>query len=87
MYVLFVRLISQLIVCGTWQMQYTFQQVFDEFTTQKAIFDTVSMSLVDDVLRGKNGKTSSCGCVSATVKEGTVLLLMSIWLYGLLVVW
>ena len=38
------------------QMQYTFQQVFDEFTTQKAVFDAVAMSLVDDVLRGKNGK-------------------------------
>jgi len=39
------------------QTQYTFQQVFDEFTTQKAMFDTVAMSLVDDVLRGKNGMT------------------------------
>jgi len=37
------------------QMQYTFQQAFDEYATQKAMFDTVAMSLVDDVLRGKNG--------------------------------
>jgi len=44
-----------LIVCGTSQAQYTFQQVFDEYSTQKAMFDTVAMSLVDDVLRGKNG--------------------------------
>jgi len=36
-------------------MQYTFQQVFDEYTTQKAIFDTVALSLVEDVLHGKNG--------------------------------
>ena len=36
-------------------MQYTFQRVFDEFTTQKAMFDTVALSLADDVLRGKNG--------------------------------
>jgi len=38
------------------QAQYTFQQVFDEYTTQKAMFDTVAMSLVDDVLHGKNSK-------------------------------
>ena len=43
--------------CGMCQMQYTFQQVFDEYTTQKAMFDTVAMSLVDDVLHGKNGMT------------------------------
>jgi len=36
-------------------MQYTFQQVFDEYTTQKAMFDAIAMSLVEDVLRGKNG--------------------------------
>jgi len=37
-------------------MQYTYQQVFDEYTTQKAMFDVVAMSLVEDVLRGKNGQ-------------------------------
>ena len=36
-------------------MQYTFQQVFDEYTSQKAMFDSVAMSLVEDVLHGKNG--------------------------------
>jgi len=44
-------------VCGVEQMQYTFQQVFDECTAQKTMFDTVAMSLVDDVLHGKNGTT------------------------------
>jgi len=37
------------------QMQYTFQQVFDEYTSQKSMFDAVAMSLVEDVLHGKNG--------------------------------
>ena len=47
--------------CVMLQTQYTFQQVFDEFTTQKAMFDTVAMSQVDDVLHGKNGKAiNSC---------------------------
>jgi len=43
-------------------MQYTFQQVFDEYTSQKAIFDTVAMSLAEDVLHGKNGSISYCYC-------------------------
>ena len=35
--------------------QYTFQYVFDEYTSQKALFDHVGLPLVEDVLRGKNG--------------------------------
>jgi len=41
-------------------MQYTFQQVFDEYTSQKAVFDAVAMSLVEDVLHGKNGSIIYC---------------------------
>ena len=37
------------------QSQYTFQYVFDEYTSQKALFDHVGLPLVEDVLRGKNG--------------------------------
>lgn len=38
------------------QYQFTFQYVFDEYTSQKAVFDYVACPLVDDLLRGKNGK-------------------------------
>ena len=45
----------------TWyfQMRYTFAHVFDEFTTQKAVFDHGALALVDDVLHGKNGERCS----------------------------
>jgi len=46
------------------QMQYTFQQVFDEYTSQKAMFDSVAMSLVEDVLHGKNGSAISLHSLS-----------------------
>ena len=38
------------------QYQFTFQYVFDEYTSQKAVFDYVACPLVDDLIRGKNGK-------------------------------
>lgn len=42
------------------QYQFTFQYVFDEYTSQKAVFDYVACPLVDDLLRGKNGKNTTC---------------------------
>jgi hypothetical protein len=55
----FTHLLSMLIhvfVCNNKsQVQYSFQRVFDEYTSQKAVFDTVAMPLVEDVLHGKNG--------------------------------
>ena len=36
-------------------MQYKFQHVFDEYTSQKAIFDYSALPLVEDLLKGKNG--------------------------------
>lgn len=41
------------------QYQFTFQYVFDEYTSQKAVFDYVACPLVDDLLRGKNGKNTT----------------------------
>ena len=38
------------------QYEFTFQYVFDEYTSQKAIFDYVALPLVDDLIKGKNGK-------------------------------
>lgn len=40
---------------GVKETHYTFTYVFDELTTQKAIFDHVGLPLVEDVLGGKNG--------------------------------
>jgi kinesin family member 23 len=37
------------------QVQNTFLKVFDEFASQKTLFDNVAMPLVEDVLHGKNG--------------------------------
>lgn len=34
---------------------YTFQQVFDDASSQKQVFDTVALPLVEDVISGKNG--------------------------------
>lgn len=44
----------------SFQYQFTFQYVFDEYTSQKAVFDYVACPLVDDLLRGKNGKNTTC---------------------------
>ena len=38
------------------QTQYTFQVVFDEYTSQKALYDHTALPLVDDLLHGKNGE-------------------------------
>ncbi len=37
------------------ETQHTFQYVFDEYTSQKALYDHVALPLVEDVLKGKNG--------------------------------
>ncbi|XP_023930763.1 kinesin-like protein KIF23 [Lingula anatina] len=37
------------------ETQYAFKYVFDEYVSQKAVFDTVASPLVEDLLRGKNG--------------------------------
>ena len=36
--------------------QYTFQHVFDTESEQKEVFDRLCVPMVEDVLRGKNGK-------------------------------
>lgn len=38
------------------QLQYQFQYVFDEYTSQKAVYDYVAMPLMEDLIKGKNGK-------------------------------
>ena len=38
------------------ETQYTFEYVFDEYTSQKALYDHCALPLVEDVIRGKNGK-------------------------------
>ena len=40
---------------GLKETTYTYTYVFDEYTTQKAIFDHVALPLVEDVVGGKNG--------------------------------
>ncbi|XP_035825557.1 kinesin-like protein KIF23 isoform X2 [Aplysia californica] len=37
------------------EYQYTFQNVFDEFSSQKAVFDRTALPLVEDLVAGKNG--------------------------------
>ncbi|CAL1548953.1 unnamed protein product, partial [Lymnaea stagnalis] len=37
------------------EYQYTFQRVFDEFASQKAVFDHTALPLVRDLVAGKNG--------------------------------
>lgn len=41
------------------QMKYTFSRVFGETTSQKHLFDCVGAPLVDDLVRGKNGKSDN----------------------------
>lgn len=41
------------------QLQYTFQNVFDEETSQKSMFESIGLPLVDDLLHGKNGNIHS----------------------------
>ncbi|XP_049776573.1 kinesin-like protein KIF23 [Schistocerca cancellata] len=41
---------------GTYkELQYTFKFVFDETSTQKFVFDTVALPLVENLIQGKNG--------------------------------
>lgn len=62
-------LVSYVFICSDWgnfdvilvklfffQLQYTFQNVFDEETSQKTLFECVGLPLMDDLLHGKNGK-------------------------------
>lgn len=37
------------------ETQHTFKKLFDEKTTQKVLFDSVALPLVDDLVHGKNG--------------------------------
>ncbi|BFZ09796.1 hypothetical protein BsWGS_12835 [Bradybaena similaris] len=37
------------------EYQFTFQHVFDEFASQKALFDYIALPLVEDLVAGKNG--------------------------------
>ncbi|ESO95063.1 hypothetical protein LOTGIDRAFT_117487, partial [Lottia gigantea] len=47
------------------ELQYTFQHVFDEYTSQKAIFDYVALPTVEDLLHGKNGLLFTYGITSS----------------------
>nr|XP_022309325.1 kinesin-like protein KIF23 isoform X1 [Crassostrea virginica] len=47
------------------EYQFTFQYVFDEYTSQKAVFDYVACPLVDDLIRGKNGLLFTYGITSS----------------------
>ncbi|CAG5118902.1 unnamed protein product, partial [Candidula unifasciata] len=37
------------------EYQFTFQHVFDEFASQKTVFDYIALPLVEDLVAGKNG--------------------------------
>ena len=39
------------------QTQHTFKKVYDEKTSQKVLFDSVALPLVDDLVHGKNGES------------------------------
>ena len=38
------------------QTQHTFKRIYDEKTSQKVLFDSVALPLVDDLVHGKNGE-------------------------------
>jgi len=42
------------------EVQYKFHHVFDEYTSQKAIFDQVALPLIGDLVHGKNGELKFC---------------------------
>ena len=42
------------------EIQYKFQRVFDEYASQKAVFDYVALPLIEDLVHGKNG---NYGCM------------------------
>ena len=39
------------------QTQHTFKKLYDEKTSQKVLFDSVALPLVDDLVHGKNGES------------------------------
>ncbi|XP_045184696.2 kinesin-like protein KIF23 isoform X1 [Mercenaria mercenaria] len=47
------------------EIQYKFQHVFDEYTSQKAVFDHVAYPLIDDLVHGKNGLLFTYGITSS----------------------
>ncbi|KAL5019545.1 hypothetical protein ScPMuIL_002437 [Solemya velum] len=47
------------------EYQYTFQHVFDEYTSQKAVFDYVALPLVEDIIHGKNSLLFTYGITSS----------------------
>ncbi|KAK3602017.1 hypothetical protein CHS0354_027020 [Potamilus streckersoni] len=47
------------------EYQYKFQTVFDEYTSQKAIFDYVALPLMEDLIHGKNGLLFTYGITSS----------------------
>lgn len=44
------------------QMQYSFKEVFGTLVAQKELFDVVAKPLVEDLIRGKNGKAFLVFC-------------------------
>ena len=42
------------------QSQYTFKYVFDEYASQKTVFDQMALPCVEDVLKGRNCKSKYC---------------------------
>ncbi|XP_046350395.1 kinesin-like protein KIF23 isoform X3 [Haliotis rufescens] len=47
------------------EIQYTFQHIFDEYTSQKAIYDYVALPLIEDLIHGKNGLLFTYGITSS----------------------
>ncbi|CAG2186745.1 KIF23 [Mytilus edulis] len=47
------------------ELQYQFQYVFDEYTSQKAVYDYVAMPLMEDLIKGKNGLLFTYGITSS----------------------
>ena len=39
------------------QYQYKFEHVFDEYSSQKAVFERVALPLVEDLIFGRNGES------------------------------
>ena len=42
------------------QYQYKFEHVFDEYASQKAVFEHIALPLVEDLIFGRNGRLSYC---------------------------
>ena len=50
-------------------MQYKFQHVFDEDASQKAVFDNAALPLIEDLLKGKNGKAKKKNVFRITLEK------------------